>query len=232
MDLIIEKATGVQSLLFRTIEYLGNQPLRRRGVPSVEVRDNYRPWLFQSPPGSYQFAVSIERPAQAELFGLSHFGPAQITETFLEIVRASAESPSEQLPKIVRDEGYRSVFLKMVRNLSPNGKSADQIELSGSNVEQPVVLFQHSRDIIKASTDLATKLQGSQTQETLRGILRAVHLDKDWLDITIDDNPYHVTGVSEVVDDVIGPMVNHEVLIRVSRKGKGRLLFVDIELAD
>ena len=38
-----------------------------------------------------------------------------------------------------------------------------------------------------------------------------------------------MTGLDDAVDDLIGPMVNHDVTVRV-RRGKGRqLLFIDIE---
>ena len=39
-----------------------------------------------------------------------------------------------------------------------------------------------------------------------------------------------ITGVGEAVDDLIGPMVNHEVIVHTSRGRGGSLKFVDIEL--
>jgi hypothetical protein len=41
--------------------------------------------------------------------------------------------------------------------------------------------------------------------------------------------PVHIGGLKEAVDDVIGPMVNRPVLVRVV-KTKGKLKFIDIEL--
>ena len=70
------------------------------------------------------------------------------------------------------------------------------------------------------------------TEVTLRGILRAVHLEKDWLEVYVNGAPIKISGVGETVDDVIGPMVNHSVLVHVFRDGKGAFDFRDIELAD
>jgi hypothetical protein len=38
-----------------------------------------------------------------------------------------------------------------------------------------------------------------------------------------------VTGVGEVVDDLIGPMVNHEVSVRIRPGKRNALTFIDIE---
>jgi hypothetical protein len=66
-------------------------------------------------------------------------------------------------------------------------------------------------------------------QVTLKGILRAVHLERDWLELYIDDKPVHITGVGETVDDVIGPMVNHAVVVQAALDPKGTYVFQDIE---
>jgi hypothetical protein len=42
----------------------------------------------------------------------------------------------------------------------------------------------------------------------------------------------HIEGLQDAVDDVIGPMVNRTVAVRVVRVSKKKLKFVDIELAD
>ena len=48
---------------------------------------------------------------------------------------------------------------------------------------------------------------------------RALDLDNDWLEISIDGLHQKIIGVGETVDNVIGPMVNHNVTVRV-RPGK------------
>ena len=68
------------------------------------------------------------------------------------------------------------------------------------------------------------------TEVALRGVLRAVHLEKDWLELYVNDASVRISGVVETVDDVIGPMVNHSVVVQVSRDNKGTYIFRDIEL--
>jgi hypothetical protein len=74
----------------------------------------------------------------------------------------------------------------------------------------------------------ALALAPEEDEVTISGVLRALDLDKDWLEVTSGEEHYRVVNVDETVDDVIGPMVNHEVIVRASR-GKRGLTFIDIE---
>jgi hypothetical protein len=56
LDAVLDKVQIIQSLFFRAAEYLKNIPLRKKGPPSKELQAQCGPWLFQSVPGSYQFA--------------------------------------------------------------------------------------------------------------------------------------------------------------------------------
>ena len=68
------------------------------------------------------------------------------------------------------------------------------------------------------------------TEVNLRGILRAVNLDKDWIEVSVDGISHHVSGLAEALDDVIGPMVNRRVTVRARRESAQIYRFDDIEL--
>lgn len=59
-------------------------------------------------------------------------------------------------------------------------------------------------------------------------MLRAVHLDKDWLELAVDNDHLRVESVGEEVDDVIGPLVNKPVIVHAYVTGR-RHKFLDIE---
>ena len=42
----------------------------------------------------------------------------------------------------------------------------------------------------------------------------------------------HIEGIQDTVDDVIAPMVNRSVIVRVVRVSERKIRFVDIELAE
>jgi len=75
-------------------------------------------------------------------------------------------------------------------------------------------------------------MKAEEVPEELRGTLRALHLDQDWLNIVVDGVSIHINGLQDAVDNVIGPMVNRSVIVRAVRGSKNEFKFVDIELAD
>lgn len=233
LDLIVDKVQTIQSMFYRTIEFINGVSHRRMGRPTKELQEACRPWLFQSAPGSYQFSVAIQKPTQPDFFK-QDIEPERIAQHFLEIVSASSSEDSAQLEQLVPDESYRSTFLKLARNLAPTGKVFDRIELRTSGEVRPVSLGVESRGNINQQLRKKSPLPETdgEAPEELRGVLRAVHLDKDWLDILVDGVSTHVVGLQDAVDDVIGPMVNRTVVVRVVRTQKRKIKFVDIELAD
>lgn len=232
LDLILEKAQAVQSIFYRTVEYVRNVPLRKRGPPSRELQERCRPWLFQSVPGSYQFSVAIQKPRQADLFGDPFPEPSVLTEKFLTILRNVSELPDQGLSDVVTKEDYRQTFLKMARNLAPSGKAFSRLEIQGAGDRRPVVLLPETRKSISASlrrSDITAARAPEEEEVTISGVLRALDLDNDWLEVTSDGLQQKIIGVGETVDDVIGPMVNHDVVVRARRGKRGALTFIDIE---
>jgi hypothetical protein len=233
LDLIVDRVQTIQAMFYRTIEFVNGLSHRRVGRPAKELQEACRPWLFQSAPGSYQFSVAIQKPVQSDFFK-EDIQPEKIAQHFLEIVSASSSDNAAELEKLVPDEEYRGTFLRLARNLAPTGKTFERIELRASGETRPVALGVEARASInqqlRRKPVVATT--ADEAHEELRGILRAVHLDKDWLDVVVDGVPMHVEGLQDAVDDVIGPMVNRPVIVRIIRASPTKLKFVDIELAD
>lgn len=233
LDLIVDKVQTIQSMFYRTIEFLNGIELRRIGRPTKELQDSCRPWLFQSAPGSYQFSVAIQKPVQPDFFK-QHIEPEQVASHFLQIVSASSAGKTEELEKLVPDAGYRNTFLKLTRNLAPTGKNFERIEFRASGEIRPVAVGIDARASINQqlrnkSDDL---ILTENTPEDLKGTLRGVQLDKDWLEVVVDGQSFHVEGLQDAIDDVIGPMVNRQVHVKAMRTPQNKHKFVDIELAD
>jgi len=64
----------------------------------------------------------------------------------------------------------------------------------------------------------------------------ALHLDKNWLTLKLEDGTYATFDtVPEMLDDVVGPMVNKHVLVTGSLKKNRKnvcLLVSEIEVVD
>ncbi len=233
LDLIVDKIKGIQSMFYRTIEFLKGDDLRQSGHPSKEIQEACRPWLFQSAPGSYQFSVAIQKPQQMDLLR-DDIEPEEVARHFMMIIESSSSRDEKRLKAIVPDDMYRSTFLKLARNLAPTGKSYERIEFRAPGEIKPVTLAVESRNNI--NQQIRNKASETKSKEEipseLRGTLRALHLDKHWLDITVDNESVHVTELQDTVDDVIGPMVNREVIVHILRLPNGKYKYVDIELAE
>lgn len=237
LDLIHRKVDEVKNIFYRIIEMLLNRSFRRQGLPSSEIQEQFRPWLFQAAPGSYQFAIRVQKPSQTPLFPDGTPEIEEVTQKFFEVVEASAQDTHEKLEKIVPNSEYRESFLKLTRNLAPTGKSFERLEIkSATDIEAaPIVFLPESRKTInktlrasKKKTDEVFELK----EEQLSGILRALHLDKDWIEINIpemDQKAVRIFQTGDVIDDIVGPMVNQRVLVDVFVKPDGTYLFRDIQ---
>jgi len=236
LDLIVEKVSQVEKLLYRTAEFLLQRPHRKRGEPDAEVKSMVRPWLIQAPAGSYQFAVRVQEPFQRQLFADERPKIEQVSRMFLQVLRIGATNP-DALKDIVPDEEYRDTFLKMTRNLAPTGKSFQTIDFkeTGEAPGHTIALSPAARSEINAHIRARRGPSVPDAAHTeVRGVLRALHLDEQWLEVTVDDPPgrhMRVRRTTEALDDIIGPMVNHRVVVEVVRRGT-TLVFRDIELEE
>jgi len=231
LDLILEKVQIVNSLFIRTTEFLKDIPLRTRGAPSSEIQRICRPWLFQGVPSSYQFIVAIEGTRQLEFFEEEPLKPDLIASTFMAILRNAVEDPEDALVESVPDPGYRGTFLKLARNLAPSGDSYQRMQIRTVGTERPVMITPATRKGLSSALrkQRQTTTLVDEEEHKLRGILRAVHLDSDWLEVFSENSLIKVMGVGETVDDLIGPMVNHDVIVHVAKGLRGTYKFIDIE---
>jgi len=233
LDLVVNKVEGIQSLFFRTVEYLQHLPHRKRGSAPTDVQNICRPWLFQAAPGSYQFAIAIEEVAQRSLFGAEVPSVEEIKGTFIGLLRDTTEDPSEALARRIPDKEYRGTFLKLTRALAPTGKDFSLLTVKRSSTDSdPITLDAQSRksigDVIRR--DFTRPKEVGETEGQVVGILRGVHLDEDWLEVTVDGKHEKVYGVGETVDDLVGPLVNRKVIVQITTKS-GRNMFRDIDAA-
>lgn len=250
LDLILRKVEQISTMFYRTTEMLLDHPLRRRGSPSPEVKKYCDPWLFQAVPGSYQFSVQVRKPQDYKQLSLPGMSAAdvelrveQITKTFLDIIRAATQDPEGELIEVVPQEDYRKAFLKSAQDLAPpvTGKTFNQIEIKSSSDDEPrpVILLPETRLVIKEvlnkSEPEPPELPESKVI-SLRGTLRNLHLDDDWIEISINGKSQKIYGAGEEIDDRVGPMVNRrivaEVLERSDKSIEKRYSLRDLQLEE
>jgi hypothetical protein len=234
LDLVVEKVKSIQSIFYRTIEYLRGDPLRRTGTPKHEIVESCRPWLLQTPPGSYQFAVAVQRPTQHDFFK-TEIDPERIVHEFLEIVRASTDEDSSALERVVPQQDYRDAFVKLTKTLAPplKNREFDTLEVRAMGEQKGVLLGPETRRILQKRMKKIEEPSSEYTvPETISGVLRGLHLDEDWIEIVQEQDVTRISGLQDTLEDVIGPMTNRRVaatIVRSKKKKSAKLVDIDLE---
>lgn len=234
LDVVLGITKRAQSLFHRVTEFACGYPHRTRGHPPHDILEAHEQWLVQALPGSYQFAISIREPMQRKLFTEDDPAANEITGQALAILGAGAHSPDQALTDLVPDADYRRTFLKLTRDLSPASRRWTQLEISSEESGHKITLNHETRrainDVIRAMD--AARHDNTDTEEEIIGVLRGVDLERDWLEVVVDGERIKVRGVGETVDDLIGPMVNQQVIVTAGRNRTGTLHFRDVEPFD
>jgi hypothetical protein len=239
LDLILRKVEEIRAVVVRTVEMKLGLPLRKNRPPAESTTGYFQPWLIQQPAGSYQFAVRVRQPDQQDFFDRALPLVSSVAMTALEILRASIEDPDGELVHTVPDPDYRNTFLKLVRNLAPTGKGFERLTVGSLTASAaPVVMVAAAREALNATIRRRTLTESQQAGSEptiIRGILRGLSLNNDWLllSVTTQDGELEevrIHDVGESLDDVIGPMVNRPVIVNAFRKRGGvKLHLADIE---
>lgn len=235
LGLVVDRIMGVNSLLYRITEWLGHFPLRTRGAPLDRVRELCQPWVSEAQAGSYRFDLHLVEPMQLELLPTRSVRPIEISGLLLSIVRAVSPTTVRSvasLQDLVPDTQYRQAMLKLVRNVVPDGKRVREIEFLAARDGQPDIALLHAGARSRIQDALRAE-QPSDQPDHVQGVLRAVHLDKKWLEVAIEPlgQPLRCRIAGDVLDDVVGPMLNHRVIVQGKRTKSGaEFRLQDIEL--
>jgi hypothetical protein len=237
LDLILEKATGFRSLLYRVAEWVGRFPLRHHGPPPKELQDLVQARATEPVASSYRLEIRLTEPIQPDLFQPTRVPPAELSERLFNFLECLTTGTPERLEDLIPQPDYRKALLQLTRNIVPGGRRVREIGIYRKKDDhlQAVYLTDALPAKIREAIPSSSK---SPTEEhtSYRGVLRALHLDRNWLTLTLEDGT-HITcdTVPEMLDDVVGPMVNRHVLVTGplrQKRGKSRLLVSEIELVD
>ncbi len=75
-------------------------------LTSTDIQEQFRPWLFQAVPSSYQFAVRVQKTAQMPLFPDGTPEIDEVIGKFFNVLSATTKETPEELEKIVPDNNY------------------------------------------------------------------------------------------------------------------------------
>lgn len=222
---VLDKVRTLGSFFHRTAEFVNGTAFRTHGSPSKSIRDAYRPWIFNAPPGSFQIAIAVQQSRDNALQARDE----GVTDCFLNVLHHSCTGSDETFAKAVPSAEYRGAFLKLARDLAPTGRAFETLEVRAAGESRAILLDPDVRQRISARIKGLPKSVSNRAH--YGGILRAVHLDHDWLEVVVDDESIRVHGVHGQVDE-IGSMINKQVTVHVETTNGGKHRLIDIEPAD
>jgi hypothetical protein len=237
LDLILEKAAGLQTLLYRFAEWVGDYPLRMRGSPPKELMDLIQARASEPVPGSYRLEIRLTEPLQTDLFVAPRVQPRAVIDAMFEFLTKLTEGVPGQLEILVPRTDYRKALLQLTRSVAPTGKRLKEIGIYRrvddrlQSVHLTDALPSRIRDTLPHEEERVSEPRGA-----MRGVLRALHLDRNWLELsTTGGQRVRCDTVHDMLDDVVGPMVNREVVVSGRMRLHGvtrRLLVEEIELVE
>lgn len=227
-DTFILKLQQIERFAWRTIEWVAQQPFREKGPVPRELLELCRPIISEPSAGSLRFKLKLEMPLQLPLqFPEEPSITAEsVSQEFFRIMQRIANAPEDKLELRIRNPQYREIFLKLVRNIVPDGRELREISFlrhyKGGTMKAS--LLPRHRHMITRNIDIET--HGVERKSTQVGVLRALHLDEGWLLLTKEDGSEQRCSIGEhkVFDDVVGPFVNR--IVQVPGHWKGRRFFL------
>ncbi len=237
LDLMLDKVAGFRSLLYRFAEWIGNYPLRRSGNPPKDLIDLVQARVSEPTIGSYQLEIRLTEPLQQDMFKPRPFNPTELSDAIFGFYdRLTAGDPT-QIETFVPQTEYRKALLLLTRNISPRGRRVREIALYRTRKEKIQSVYFTDALTERVKQVLPKPPRDEERQELqLRGSLRALHLDENWLELTLPNGVHEKCfTLPDMLDDVVGPLVNRQVIVRgpKARRGRGEHLLVQqIELAE
>ena len=226
LDLIAPTMQRVLALLRRTAELLSDEPFRVRGPQSKSFKQSFQPWVLQTAPGSYQFAVALrEVPRNEGVSGAVSF-QSTVVDQSVAILTAAAGEAGVDLREAVPDRAYRGAMLTLARDLSPTGRTHERLVLTSTGAavnEHSITLDPGTRNTFESALR-RHKGRGAEDDElmdrgSLVGALRVVDLNGHWLELTEGGRTVRVSGVPRRAYGRVGRLLDKRVIVHTLRDG-------------
>ena len=241
-NLVDRFTSPVLNMFRRMAACLSDLPYTAR--PPASISEKYRMWQSQPLTGSYRVDFCISGPVQLSLdLDPSAVQPDDVVSATMEFIQNAtslSETNNSRINDLVPNPEYRTTLLRLVRNMIPDGKGVNELELRRTNEDQEkaVYLIPESRQTVgKLITPVSerTKIKEDRVEpEEVIGTLRAVDLDTRRFRVDGHENQRTtLTLPATFSDDVITPMLNRNVKIqRRRRSATSRWIINDIDFAD
>jgi hypothetical protein len=203
---------------------------------SDQVRQSMSLVMGEPVAGSFRFALRLS-VADQQLTLLDESKPSleQIGATFFEVLEAVLADDTEELSAVVPRTDYQQAFVRLVRNLVPDGHDLTEIEVSRRGTDSPAVAV--LRPQLRAPLDHRIRAMrptraAGEREHILIDILRGVQLNQRWVVLGTEGHEQLCRQAegSFVLADAVEGLIDQPVRVTGKRRGRG-FRFTDISPA-
>jgi len=236
LDQFLQTFEGVRSMFVRVAEWVAKRPFRTRGLAHADIRNAFQARVAEQTAGSYRFRIRLIEPSQKQLFEPPPVRIADVCGTLFEFVAAASGDEVGAVETILPDLKYRESLLKILRNIAPDGRRIKELQISRQRAGriEDISIFSVVRQNI--GSRLRESRDDKEVEDVVHGNLRALDLDGAWVELALqDDTKKKCFAQGILLDDVVGPMVNHNVVLHGTNRpfrDDTRFYFSDIEFAE
>jgi len=230
-DTYLERVSYLEKMMGRTAQRISGQPFQETVDLKKHIKKEIELFITAEKKGSFTVSLQVGRSEQLKL-PWADVGP-KILDEALHCLDLFATSNQVDLQERIKDPAYYRNFVKLARNLSPDGKDIRSVRFQ--SLKKDITLLTPRKQTIPADPD-AGKPQAGETEQ-IRGVLKFADDLQDEKGkkgkikiIDGDGSPHTVIVPPGLMDDIVGPLWKSQVIVTGKKKGK-YLVLVDIEKA-
>ncbi|MBI3329556.1 MAG: hypothetical protein HYZ81_22985, partial [Nitrospinae bacterium] len=187
LDLILDKATGFRSLLYRMAEWVGRFPLRHHGPPPKELLDIVQARATEPAAGSYSLEIRLTEPVQPDLYKPTRVTPVELSDRLFNFLQCLTAGTPNDLENLVPEPDYRKALLQLTRNFVPGGKRIREIGIYRQKQGRLESIYLTNALPPRIREAIPRRPESlAEEHRSYRGVLRALHLDRNWLTLTLE----------------------------------------------
>lgn len=229
-EVFIDRIKDLEKIIYRTVERLSGLPFRERGSTRRSIHEGYHLWIAAPRPGSFAVTLRLGRQTQLPGFDISSDVVNEVIECF-DLLNSGQENLLRQK---MPEEAYYHNFVGLAKRIAPDG---DDVTLVG------LTTVQHGDErklaVVRPKQEISVGTRNDRADEggafvQVRGRLLLADATKATGRIKLIDEQgksYNIVVPEGMMNDIVRPLWNDNVVVSGNRVGKNKIYLKDINPA-
>jgi hypothetical protein len=180
---VTRREEAAQSLLWRAAEFESGEQLRARGNPNERIMKFAQLYTSVGGIGSYKLRFKVVADATQEALPQTGVKALLAGETLVhravELAKIVSTGSEQELAEAVPDPIYRVAFMKTIRDMAPDGKRVDMVNVGGGKTRwKSAALTDETKNRLRQDIGRVYEREGLRE---LKGRLVGLDLQRAWL---------------------------------------------------